>query len=144
MPTIPLSPQERLALSRQAIYKHMNRSHRDDELEIDRESDPSDNAGLFRGGTTSALMRAVRVWWFRHPASSAVELARPLLNDYAKVHPFKLLGVAAGAGAAAVLMRPWRMVSVGGLLLAGIKSSGLASVLLSLLTNPSQNNQDIP
>lgn len=144
MSTNPLSPQERLALTRKAIFKHMNRRHRDDEFEMDREPDLGDNGEPTQRSRTSALMQAVRTWWFRHPASSAVELARPLLDDYAKVHPFKLLGVAAGAGAAAALVRPWRMVSVGGLLLAAIKSSGLAGVLLSLLTNPSQNNQDTP
>ena len=62
-------------------------------------------------------------------------MARPLLTDYAKAHPFKLLGISAGAGAAIVLIRPWRMVSMG-ILLSTLKSSGLSSLLLSRLTPP--------
>lgn len=145
--TTTLTPQERLALSRRAIVKHMNRRHRDHELEMGYDPDDADDSGSSQRGALGAMKQAIRGWWHRHPASSAVELARPLLGDYAKVHPFKLLGAAAGIGAVAVLVRPWRMVSVGGLLLATIKSSGLSSVLLSLLTNrsqPSQNNQATP
>ena len=145
--TTTLTPQERLALSRRAIVKHMHRRHRDHELEMGYDPDDADDSGSSQRGALGAMKRAIWGWWHRHPASSAVELARPLLGDYAKVHPFKLLGAAAGIGAVAVLVRPWRMVSVGGLLLATIKSSGLSSVLLSLLTNrsqPSQNNQATP
>ena len=137
-------------LSRRAIVKHMNRHHRhhrDHALEMGYEPDDADDSGSSQRGALGAMKHAIRAWWHRHPASSAVELARPILGDYARVHPFKLLGAAAGIGAAAVLVRPWRMISVGGLLLATIKSSGLSSVLLSLLTNrsqPSQTNQATP
>lgn len=144
MSTNSLTPQERLALSRKAIFKHMNRHHRDHGLEMDRDADTSDSAEPFKHGRLGALRQAIRVWWFRHPASSAVELARPLLGDYARVHPFRLLGMAAAVGATAVLVRPWRMMSVGGLLAAAVKSSGLSGILFSLLTNGSQNNQDTP
>lgn len=147
MSTTPLTPQERLALSRKAIFKHMNRHERDHGDESDLHAQESSARAPSKRGPLGALTQAVRVWWFRHPASSAVELARPLLDDYARAHPFKLLGASAGLGAAAVLVRPWRMVSIGGLLVAAIKSSGLSGVLFSLLTNrsePSQNNQDLP
>ncbi|MEO7400592.1 MAG: hypothetical protein ABIV07_07465 [Polaromonas sp.] len=142
-----LTPQDRLALSRKAIVKHMNRHHRDHALETGYEADEADRSESFRRGPWNALKQAVRAWWFRHPASSALELARPLLDDYARAHPFKLLGAAAGVGAAAALIRPWRMVSVGGLLLAAVKSSGLSGALLSLLTSRSQtsrNHQEAP
>ena len=137
-----LTPQERLALSRKAIVKHMNRYHRDHEMEMGYDPDDADPREALQRGPFAAVKQAIRVWWHRHPASSAVELARPVLGDYAKVHPFKLLGAAAGIGAAAVLLRPWRMVSVGGLLLAAIKSSGLSGAILSLLTSRSQPSQN--
>ena len=148
MSTSPLTPQERLALSRKAIFKHMNRHEREHGDEGDLESNESAVRKPSKRGTLGVLTQAIRVWWFRHPASSAVELARPLLGDYARAHPFKLLGAAAGLGAAAVLVRPWRMVSIGGLLVAAVKSSGLSGVLFSLLTNRSdvshndENNQN--
>ena len=144
MPIHPLTPQEQLALSRKAILRHMNRHNRDYELDLGNEAAVSGGSEPLNSGRMSTLKQAVRIWWFRHPASSVVELARPLLTDYARAHPFKLLGLSAGLGATAVLVRPWRVVSVGGLLVAAVKSSGLSGILLSLLTNPSQSNQDTP
>lgn len=143
MPATPTpTPQERLALSRKAIIKHMNRHHWENDLEPDNELDDSRQPNSVSQGALGLVKHALRVWWHGHPASSMVQLARPFLGEYAKLHPFKLLGVSAGLGAAAVLVRPWRMVSVGGLLLATLKSSGLSSALLSLLTNRSQHPQN--
>ena len=142
-----MTPQERLALTRKALVRHMNRNHRDHEFEIGPEASEGDATGSVRSGLFSALKHAVRVWWYRNPASSVVELARPLLGDYARIHPFKLLGTAAAVGVATVVIRPWRMVSVGGLLLTAVKSSGLSGVLLSLLTSratSAHNNQEAP
>ena len=145
MSTTVLTPQDRLALTRKAIVRHMNRNHREHAFEMGQEASQANGASSVRPGLISALKQAVRVWWYRHPASSVVELARPLLGDYARIHPFKLLGTAAAVGAATALIRPWRRVSIGGLLLTAVKSSGLARVLLSLLTSrvtSSQNNQE--
>ena len=147
MPTTPLTPQERLALSRKAIFKYMNRHERDHGDDSDQDSYEASRPTPSKRGPLGLFSQAVRVWWFRHPVSSAVELARPLLDDSARAHPFKLLGAAAGLGATAVLIRPWRMVSIGGLLLAAVKSSGLSGVLFSLLTHRSelsQKHQEIP
>lgn len=145
MSTMAMAPQERLALTRQALVRHMNRNHRGHEFEAGQETSEVDGSDPARPGLISALQRAIRVWWYRQPASSVVELARPLLGDYARVHPFKLLGAAAAVGAATALVRPWRRVSLGGLLLTAVKSSGVAGVLLSLLTSrstSSENNQE--
>lgn len=131
-PPTQLSPQERLAISRKALVRHMSRHqrvHQDESPPDDLDAEPL--PGPPAGGTTWRLVKyAVRAWWYRHPASAVAELAKPLLEDYAQAHPFKLLGFSAGAGAALVVIRPWRMVSVG-VLLAALKSSGLSSALLS-------------
>ena len=63
----------------------------------------------------------------------AVDIGRPFLNNYAHDKPLQLLGIAAGAGAAAVLVKPWRLVSVTGLALALFKSPKLSHSLLLLL-----------
>jgi hypothetical protein len=127
-----LTPQERLAISRRAIVKHMNRHHREVEDEVDDGLDDQQDSRQASNGTLSIAKHAVRVWWHRHPASAAAELVRPLLGDYARDHPFKLLGISMVAGAAIVVVRPWRMVSVGALLVAAVKSSGLVNTLLSM------------
>ena len=128
-----LSPQERLAISRKALVRHMSRHRRieENEMDLDPQSSELPAIGPSSSGQTWRIVKyAMRNWWYRHPASAVVDLAEPLLHDYAQAHPFKLLLISAGAGAAAVVLRPWRMVSAG-VLLAALKSSGLPGALLS-------------
>ncbi|MBG6077184.1 hypothetical protein [Polaromonas sp. CG_9.11] len=143
---IELTPQERLAISRKAIVRHMNRHHRDVEERLDSNVDQVNRNGTQVASSDHNLLEkikyAVRMWWHRHPASAAVELASPFLRDYASLHPFKLLGISAATGAALVIVRPWRMMSASALLVATVKSSGLSNTLftmLSSLTRPSGN-----
>ncbi len=148
---IELTPQERLAISRKAIVRHMNRHHRDAEERFDSDigeasvnGSPSDSSGP---SVLEKIKYAARMWWHRHPASAAVELASPLLNDYVRAHPFKLLGISAAAGAALVVIKPWRMISASALLVAAVKSSGLSNTLLTMLssfTRPSGNSDRTP
>jgi hypothetical protein len=133
------TPQARLAASRKAIVRHMTRDDksmaRADEEPYAIGDESSLNSHSF-GFWPSALARAVQTWWRHHPVSMAVDVARPVVGRYAKGHPFKLLGVAAAAGAALVVIRPWRLLSVGGLLLAAVKSAAVPSVLMSLFSPP--------
>ena len=130
------TPQERLAASRMALVRHMTRddtpmARSDDPYEIADESGLTSNTSSF---WPSALARAVRTWWRHHPVSMAVDVAKPVVGRYAKGHPFKLLGVAAAVGAAIVVIRPWRLLSVGGIFLAAVKSAAVPSVLMSLFS----------
>ena len=140
------SPQERLAASRKAIVRHMTR----DEKSIARSEeryeigDESGQTSIASGFWPSALARAVQTWWRHHPVSMAVDVAKPVVGRYAKGHPFKLLGVAAAAGAAIVLIRPWRLLSVGGILLAAVKSAAVPSVLMSLFSPSDPPNPPNP
>ena len=137
--TIEVTPQERLAITRKAIIRHMNRDNRlassDDSPELDKPQFA--RRGVF--GAWDSARHALLVWWHRHPASSAVELAKPLMSEYAQSHPFILLGVSAAAGAVIVLMKPWKMMSPGSLLVTALKSTGFSSGILSLLSRPRQS-----
>ena len=147
-----LSPQERLAISRKAIVRHMNRHHRDVEERFDSDIDavnatPGSGTGSPEHSVLGRVSYAARMWWHRHPASAAVELARPLLNDYARAHPFNLLGISVAAGAALVVIRPWRMISASALVVAAVKSSGLSNTLFTMLSSfirPSGNADTTP
>ena len=132
-----LTPQERLAITRKAIVRHMNRRHSESEAAGDNGIEHSGKARPDAQGKLGIIKHAVRVWWHRNPASTAVELAAPLLDDYARAHPFKLIGVSAIVGAALVVIRPWRMVSMGALVAATVKSSGITSALISMLSSAS-------
>lgn len=134
--SIDLSPQERLATSRKAIVRHMSRHHPEVQDRFDGEVEVNggvDNSTKHSG--FSQIRYAARMWWHRHPASAVASLATPFLNDYARVHPFKLLGVSVVTGAALVVIRPWRMISGSALLIAAVKSSGLSNTLLSMLSS---------
>jgi hypothetical protein len=138
------TPQERLANSRKAIVRHMSGdAQRDNDPDGGAGSghDGEDEQGNFEGGTWSILKHALGAWWHHHPVSVAFGLAKPTLKHYAEEKPLQLLGIAAAAGAAAVVLRPWRLVSIGSLLLATLKSSELSGALLSMLSTPSPSSE---
>jgi hypothetical protein len=128
-----LTPQERLASSRKAILRHLTRNRPSPDNQLGLEVDPSAQSGEAFGGKWNAFKRAMRTWWHHHPVNVALSVAKPVISRYAADKPFKLLAIAAGAGAATVALRPWRLVSLGGLLLATLKSSELSNVVLSVL-----------
>jgi len=143
MPTVTApTPQERLAASRRAIIRHMTRdgqSSQSSDGRNERPFDETDETRASAGGMWAVAKGAMRTWWRHHPGSAAFDLARPMIGKFAQEQPFKLLGIAAGIGAAAVVLRPWRLVSLGGILLATLKSSQLSSVLLSMLNGSGQD-----
>lgn len=143
MPTVTApTPQERLAASRQAIVRHMTRDGQSSQSSNSRNEHPFDETDETRasaGGRWAVAKGAMRAWWRHHPGSAAFDLARPMIGKFAQEQPFKLLGIAAGIGAAAVVLRPWRLVSLGGILLATLKSSQLSSVLLAMLNGSGQD-----
>lgn len=135
--TDDLNPQERLAITRAALVKQMAQGgrHEDgypyDDSDVLGRNSTSASAG---GGAWKVVKRALQAWWEHNPAHLVVDLARPVLARYAVKKPLQLLGLSAGIGAAAVLVRPWRLVSLTGLALAALKSSRVSSVVLSLIT----------
>ncbi|MDO8455973.1 MAG: hypothetical protein Q7T07_03555 [Burkholderiaceae bacterium] len=141
------TPQERLASSRRAILRHMTRDHQ--RLDDQTGSDTGERleSGRGYGGKWGAFKHAARTWWHHHPVHVALDVAKPVIGRYAAEKPFTLLAIAVGVGAAAVVLRPWRLVSLGGLLLATLKSSGLSNVVLSVLysaPNDAEQPQETP
>ena len=138
------TPQERLANSRKAIVRHMSRdahSHDGQDDAAGGGHDAEGDDGNFDGGTWGILKHALGAWWHHHPVSVAFGLAKPTLKHYAEEKPLQLLGIAAAAGAAAVVLRPWRLVSIGSLLIATLKSSELSGALMSLLSSASPSSE---
>jgi hypothetical protein len=140
MTPTPDSPQARLAASRKALIRQMAR---DDGSFDDADSlhEPAADAGRGsqRSGTWQVLSQAVMAWWQHHPVQIAVDIGRPFLNNYARDKPLQLLGLAAGVGAAIVLVKPWRLVSITGLGLAALRSTKVSGTLLSLLPRTAPN-----
>lgn len=148
----PLTPQQRLALSRRALVRQLHGGRdaepaaqpafgsgayadADDGLEALGGEAPQDPRAA-HGGALPWLPMARSMaerWWRRHPAHAAGQLARPLLERYARKQPAKLMAIAAATGAVIVLVRPWRLLSFTAVLAAVLKTSDLADVVNTLM-----------
>jgi len=133
------SPQSRLAASRKALVRQMTRTNSRPENnvlgglpETNHETTGVD-LDSERSSTWQVITQAAMAWWQHHPLQIAIDIGRPFLANYARKKPMQLLGIAAGVGAAAVLVKPWRLVSVTGLVVAAFRTTKLSSTLLSLL-----------
>lgn len=132
-----LTPQQRLAISRRALVNQLGgapASQRDDaEASGPLLSMATPSRVLDRFAWTSMARKVATRWWRRHPANAAGQLARPLLERYAKQQPVKLVATAAVAGALIVLLRPWRLLSVTAVVAAVMKSSDVADMVTTLM-----------
>ena len=139
-PSTFLTPQERLATSRKAIVRHMTRDNnlKETRFEYEYEYDKNHVPQVTEDGTWVSMKHALLSWWRHHPVSVAVSLAKPLMGKFADEQPFKLLAVSAGLGATLVVMKPWKLISLGGIVLAALKSSDLSGALLSMLSSSSK------
>ena len=140
--TDDLTPQERLVISRKALVRNMtsnDRERREAKMaakahEVGETSKPS-------GGNWALLKRGLSSWWYHHPANLAIDVAKPIIGRYAREHPTKLIGIAAVVGAATVFLKPWRLISLGGIAVAAMKSSDLTNIVMSMLFQSSQSSQ---
>lgn len=123
-----MTPAQRLALSRQAIVDHIEGRGPKREERV-----KSDAPGQAARGEPPWWSDALRGWWQHHPAHIALEFARPMLSSYAKVSPWKMVGAALAAGVVAVVLRPWRLLTLSGLLFGVLRGSQLPRMLFSLL-----------
>jgi len=133
---------DKLARSRKAILEHIARRQRrhdpheedaegyafaDEEWERDAPPPPPGS------GWTGHVLHAVRTWWRYHPAHMVVDLAAPLMHDYARRKPVQLLAISLAAGAAFTLAKPWRLISLTTLAVALLKSSHLPRLLMAAM-----------
>jgi hypothetical protein len=147
---------DRLERSRLAILEHLHRkeqrrhpaadarlaSHESGEGQTG--STPYERARRSQPGAWMDKARdAIDNWWRYHPAHMAVEIARPALSSYARRKPVQYLGLAAAAGAVVLLLRPWKLISVTGVLVALVKSPQVAGLVMSALSS-GKNPQDDP
>lgn len=135
-----LSPQQRLARSRHAIAAHLSRGDATPPAGAAEaalgEPVPEDVRGERASRAGWMLLRhAAHAWWRHHPGRAVVRMARPALEGYARDKPLQLMAIATGAGAAAVVLRPWRLMTLTGLLAVAFRSSELSRLVLPLLSS---------
>jgi len=134
---------DKLAKTRLAIVEHVYRKEnkherREADIEYDgQESRPAwsdDEGGSGVAGWFAGAKRAASSWWRSHPASMGLELATPMLSSFARKKPMQFLAIAAVLGAVTVVARPWRLISVGGVIVALVKSTQLSGVVMSAMS----------
>jgi hypothetical protein len=131
---------DKLARTRLAIIDQIHRRSRNREGRRGGGDQDNETGGEWeesgRGAANwfAGFKRAATTWWRQHPASMGLELATPLLSEYAGKQPVRFLAVAAVVGATVVVARPWRLISATGLLVALLKSSQLSSLLMSAMS----------
>jgi hypothetical protein len=134
---------DKLNRTRQAILEHVaRRERRHDPREEPPQGyetaaswpPPDANDMDFGSGWFGHLKHAVGTWWRYHPAHMAVDLATPLMRNYARRKPGQLILIGLGVGAALTFARPWRLISIGTLLVALLKSSQLSSLFMAAMS----------
>jgi hypothetical protein len=135
-----MTPVQRLQASRQAIMARMQPQR------------PAGHGG-WRGtssggddtppgsGWWSVARDMLGAWWRNHPAHAAAQVVQPVLSAYAQDRPLQVVGIAAGLGAALVVFRPWRLVSLGALVAAALKSPAIPGLFLSLVSGDRRHTE---
>ncbi|MDM0108846.1 hypothetical protein QTH97_28155 [Variovorax sp. J22R24] len=124
-----LTPKDKLALSRAELLAAMGYQQVDGTVGITDVQALAPPQGWTADGRLGFLAR----WWRRHPASTALELVKPGLARYAHRHPAKLVAYSASAGSLLVLLKPWRLLSVGALIALLFRASDLSGALYTAL-----------
>ena len=87
----------------------------------------------------SLLEAGFASWWHAHPARAGALLLRSATEEYARKKPCQAMVVAATAGAALVLFRPWRLVSASALLFSVLRASNFTGMATSVLETAAQS-----
>ena len=134
---------DKLARSRQAILDHVARRQRRHDPRMETadgfsepgeppyEDDPAQDPG---SGWFGHMKHVVRTWWRYHPAHMVVDLASPLMREYARQKPVQLLGISLAAGAVLTFARPWKLISVGTIIVALLKSGQLTHLITAAMS----------
>jgi hypothetical protein len=125
--------QARLARTRLALLAQMR-----------RHAPPQRESGVQPSGQEDSLWAVLRRWWQDHPASGVLELVAPALRGHARAYPGRTLALAAGAGAALVLLRPWRLLPLTALALTAARSMPVAELLAAWLAQAKRTGQAAP
>lgn len=138
-----LTALERLARSREAIALELggdtrSRDRTRDDLGAEwgqAEFNTQLRHGRPRSGWWPVFASMAKNWWHRHPLNAVAHMAKPVIETYARREPAKLVGIAALAGIAVVIIRPWRLISAGALLAAVLRPSEISAFAMTMLSS---------
>jgi len=87
---------------------------------------------------------AVEAWWEQNPLAVLPKIAKPLVEEQVRRYPWQALGLSAAAGAAFVLLKPWRRLPTANLASALLRTTSVSAVAAAALAavQESMNAQD--
>lgn len=109
--------QARLARTRHALIAQM------------RHPAPEPSEDKAAHNAADGLRSVLRRWWQDHPAHQVLALLGPALQACARAYPCRTMALAAGLGAALVLLRPWRLLPLSALAVTAVRAMPLADLL---------------
>lgn len=127
----PLGAREKLALSRAQLLAVMGFQEVKDTvgtLVVQALPKPQRSGLIARIGSS-----VVGQWWRRHPINSVAALAQPVLEGYARRSPGKLVACSAGLGCLLVVLKPWKLLSVGAVFALLFKGSDIVAMVTGAL-----------
>jgi hypothetical protein len=133
---------QRLQASRHAISAHLQGRRGEPRPEQAHDNSEAPRASSSGPAWWRIARRTLGVWWHNHPAYSAALVAQPVLARYARQKPLQVIGIAVAVGAAAVVIKPWRLISVGAVLAATLKSQDVTRLLMSLVAQAMPQDPD--
>ena len=136
----PLAAKAKLAQSRSQLLAAMGfeqlRTDADEVVAVERV--PAATSGL--AAIEDKINRSpIGRWWHRNALRSYLQLGEPLLENYARKHPGRLVAYSAGVGVVLWVLKPWRLLSattVVTLLLSNTDVAGLLSGAIKKISGP--------
>lgn len=135
---VPASSGPDIDQTRAALRKYLARdtAHSNAHGATSRSGEP-ESAGVDADGEPASVTRvigaAVGAWWEQNPLSVVPRLAKPLITEQVRRHPWQAVGIAAAVGGVFVLLRPWRRLPVANLAGALLRTTSLSAVTAAAL-----------
>lgn len=135
-----------LAQTRSELLNYLAQTERTESASTDRRQTRraahADASSSSPGFAWSSLLEAgLLSWWHDHPARAGACLLKSATEEYARKKPLQVVTIAAVAGAAVVLLKPWRLVSTTALMLSLFRSSNFTGMATSMLETAAQSMQ---
>lgn len=142
-----ISDQPKIEDTRRELLNFLARQSKQEEQVLSAAEEHKDSRQKATGSTPDGfswlpLVEAgLSSWWHDHPARAGAMLVRSATEDYARQKPLQVVTAAAIAGAAIVLFKPWRLMSVSALVLTLFRSSNFTGIATSVLDSAAKSMQ---
>lgn len=135
-----------LTQTRRELLNYLSQSDRTESTGSDRKQSRAETQKNWSSASpgfewSSLIESGLSSWWRDHPARAGASLLKSATEEYARKKPLQVVTIAAVAGAAVVLIKPWRLVSTTALMLGLLRSSNFTGMATSMLETAARSMQ---